>query len=119
MLAERSSPPWRLAAIVAGGLGLISLISLVMTAIPIAKPAPVEITIIQPTPAAPTESCPTDVRARAHVPADATVVCLPYDGDYFVTAYYHTTEWWERFGVISVDGTREVVPLVDRPSHQQ
>jgi hypothetical protein len=65
------------------------------------------------------DTCPTWARERLRLPADATVRCAKGnfgEPGWFVHGVYTTTERWERYGVLTPDGTREIVSLVDRPS---
>jgi hypothetical protein len=112
-LAERASVSWLLGAAAIGTLALVAP-QLAADEPPPPPPRGCVVVALELPPIA--SSCPPAVRAALHVDADASAVCLRDERGYFVFAYYFTTEWWERIGVVSYDGSRVLVPLVDRPA---
>ncbi|MCW5801910.1 MAG: hypothetical protein KIT31_05940 [Deltaproteobacteria bacterium] len=113
-LAERGwTTPALLATSVATAAALLLLPSS-PSAPPIARDRPV-VTHCAPRPLA---RCPAAVLAKTGLDANAVVACVKAEvGEpaYFVFGHYTTTEAWERLGVVSADGARELVPFVDRP----
>jgi hypothetical protein len=60
--------------------------------------------------------CPAFVKARFDATYELTCVAgeFPAAG-YFVRAKYRTTEAWERIGVVSADGKKDLAAFADRP----
>jgi hypothetical protein len=117
-LAERWQLEWPL---ILGAVGVVAL------AWPASTPAPRQITPLQShgctahrtVAPPPTSTCPGFARTRLHVDNDAVLTCLPGsfgERGYFLHAFYKTSEWWERTTIVSEDGERVLVSLVDEPS---
>jgi hypothetical protein len=117
-LAERWQLEWPLLI----GAGVV-----VALARPASTPAPRQITPLEShgciahraVAPPPTSTCPAFARARLHVDDEAVLTCLPGsfgERGYFLHAFYKTSEWWERSTIVSEDGERVLVSLVDEPS---
>jgi len=111
-LAERQRST---GALTIGAAFALTLVASLRTGSPDALP-PV---VVEPGPvvAAPAQPCPDAVRARLHLDAPTSVRCVAGNygtPGYFVHATYDTTETWERYGVVALDG-RVLVPMADRP----
>ena len=117
-LAERWQLEWPL---------LIGVAFVVALAWPASKPEPRMITPLvshgclahRAVAPPPTSTCPAFARAQLHVDDDAVLTCLTGsfgERGYFLHAFYKTSEWWERTTIVSEDGERTLVSLVDEPS---
>jgi hypothetical protein len=88
-----------------------------MTDRPVAAPVTSVVVVEGPEPAPVVRSaCPDVVRTRFDAGYELT--CVPGrfpEPGYFVRAKYHTTEAWERLGVVSEDGSKDLAPFNDRP----
>jgi hypothetical protein len=113
-------PVRRTVLVAIGASAVLAGVIVTRQAAPEPEPRVVVVSVVETTlpPVAYSDPCPAFARTSLHVDAETPVRCAQGsfgEPGWFAIARYTTTEPWERFVVLSADGSRVLVPMLDQP----